>query len=38
VAGRAAYIITGDRDLRTLASYRRITIVTAAEFLDQIEE
>ena len=29
---------TGDRDLRTLGSYRRIAIVTPAEFLDQIEE
>jgi putative PIN family toxin of toxin-antitoxin system len=38
VAGRAAYIITGDWDLRTLGSYRRIAIVTAAEFLGQIEE
>jgi putative PIN family toxin of toxin-antitoxin system len=38
VAGRAAYIITGDRDLRTLGSYRRIAIVTPAEFLDQLEE
>jgi len=27
-----------DRDLRALASYRRIAIVTAAEFLHQIEE
>ena len=38
VAGRAAYVITGDQDLRTLGSYRRIAIVTAAEFLDQIQE
>ena len=37
VAGRASYLITGDRDLRTLGSYRRIAIVTAAEFLDQMK-
>jgi len=33
VAGRAQYLITGDRDLRELDSYRGTTILTVGEFL-----
>lgn len=33
VTGRAEYIITGDRHLRELGSYREITILTVGEFL-----
>lgn len=36
VAGRAAYLVTGDRDLRELDSFRGITILTAGEFLEQM--
>lgn len=35
VAGRAEYLITGDQDLRSIGSYRGITIATAGEFLQQ---
>lgn len=35
VTGRAKYLVTGDQDLRELASYRGITILTAGEFLEQ---
>ncbi len=35
VAGRAAYLVTGDRDLRELRSFRRIPIVTVGEFLER---
>ncbi len=35
--GRAEYLITGDQDLRSLGSYRAVTIVTAGEFLQQTE-
>jgi uncharacterized protein len=35
VAGRAEYLITGDQDLRSLGSYRGITLLTAGEFLQQ---
>lgn len=37
VTGRAEYLITGDQDLRSLGSYRGVTIVTAAEFLQRTE-
>ena len=33
VSGRAAYLISGDKDLRSLPPFRGIAIVTAAEFL-----
>ncbi len=33
VAGRAGYLVTGDRDLRELDSFRGITILTVGEFL-----
>ena len=36
VAGRAKYLVTGDRDLRELGSFRGITILTAGEFLDRM--
>ncbi len=35
VAGRAKYLVTGDQDLRELGSYRGITILTVAQFLEQ---
>jgi len=35
--GRAEYLITGDQDLRSLGSYRDVTIVTAGEFLQRTE-
>lgn len=34
-AGRAAYLVTGDRDLRELRSFRRIPIVAVGEFLER---
>ena len=33
VAGRAAYLITGDRELRALGTYRAVTILGVGEFL-----
>jgi putative PIN family toxin of toxin-antitoxin system len=36
VAGRAGYLVTGDRDLRELGSFRGITILTAGEFLERM--
>lgn len=36
VAGRAAYLVTGDRDLRELDSFRGITILAVGEFLEQM--
>jgi putative PIN family toxin of toxin-antitoxin system len=36
VAGRARYLVTGDRDLRELGSFREITILTANEFLERM--
>ena len=36
VAGRAKYLVTGDRDLRELGLFRGITILTAGEFLDRM--
>jgi putative PIN family toxin of toxin-antitoxin system len=33
-AARAKYLITGDRDLLTLGTYRRLRIVTLREFLN----
>ncbi|MEK6666418.1 MAG: putative toxin-antitoxin system toxin component, PIN family [candidate division NC10 bacterium] len=35
-AGRAEYLVTGDRDLRELGSYRGITILTVGEFLERM--
>ena len=32
-AGRAEYLVTGDKALRALDTYRGVTILTAAEFL-----
>ena len=36
VAGRAAYLVTGDRDLRELDSFRGLTILTAGQFLERM--
>ena len=36
VASRAKYLVTGDRDLRELVSYRGITILTVGEFLERM--
>ncbi len=36
VAGRAKYLVTGDRDLRELDSYRGITMLTVGEFLGRM--
>jgi putative PIN family toxin of toxin-antitoxin system len=38
VAGKAAYIISGDKDLLILNPFRGIQIVTPAEFLEMIED
>ena len=35
VAGRATYLVTGDRDLRERNSYRGIVILTVGEFLER---
>ena len=35
VAGRAKYVVTGDQDLRQLETYRGITILTVAQFLQR---
>ena len=36
VAGHAGYVVTGDRDLRDLDSFRGITILTVGEFLERM--
>jgi putative PIN family toxin of toxin-antitoxin system len=36
VAGRARYLVTGDRDLRELGSFRGTTILSAGEFLERM--
>ena len=36
VAGRAQYLVTGDRDLRELGTFRGTTILTAGEFLERM--
>ena len=36
VTGRASYLVTGDRDLRELESFRGITILTPGEFLEHL--
>ena len=36
VAGRAEYLVTGDRDLREFGSYRGITILTVGGFLERM--
>jgi uncharacterized protein len=36
VAGRAQYLVTGDRDLGELGSFRGTTILTASEFLERM--
>jgi putative PIN family toxin of toxin-antitoxin system len=38
VAGRAEFLVTGDRDLLALQSYRGIAILTAGDFLRRFEE
>lgn len=38
VSGGAAYLISGDKDLRALNPFRSIAIVTAAEFLIATQE
>jgi predicted nucleic acid-binding protein len=37
VIGHAEYLITGDKDLRSLGSYRGVEIVTAGKFLQQTD-
>jgi putative PIN family toxin of toxin-antitoxin system len=37
VAGRAKYLVTGDRDLLELGSYRGIKILTVGEFLNEVK-
>ena len=37
VAGRATYLVTGDRELRALGTYRGVTILNAAEFLSILD-
>ena len=36
VAGRAAYLVTGDNDLRELGTFRGTTMLTVGDFLKQI--
>jgi len=36
-AGRAGHVVTGDKDLRSLGTYRGIAIVTGGEFLELLE-
>ena len=36
-ASRAKYLVTGDRDLRDLESYRGITVLTVGEFLERMK-
>ena len=36
VAGKISYIVSGDPDLLTLKEFRKIKIVTAKEFLEEI--
>ena len=36
VTGRAGYLVTGDRDLRELDSFRGIIVLTVGEFLDRV--
>ena len=36
LTGRAKYLITGDRDLREIGTYRGIVILAVGEFLDKI--
>jgi uncharacterized protein len=36
MAGRAQFLVTGDRDLRELGSFRRTTILSAGEFLERL--
>ena len=37
VAGRATYLVTGDRELRALGTYRGVTILNVAEFLSILD-
>jgi putative PIN family toxin of toxin-antitoxin system len=37
VAGRAEFLVAGDRDLLALQSYRGLAILTAGDFLTRIE-
>jgi predicted nucleic acid-binding protein len=38
VAGDAAYLVTGDRMLRSLGRYRNVTILSPREFLTVLQE
>jgi putative PIN family toxin of toxin-antitoxin system len=38
IRGRAAYLVTGDKDLLVLEVYRRIKIITPREFLEILAE
>ncbi|MBI2011149.1 putative toxin-antitoxin system toxin component, PIN family [Candidatus Daviesbacteria bacterium] len=38
VEGRVSYIITGDKELLNLKSFRKIKIVTATEFLSKVPD
>jgi predicted nucleic acid-binding protein len=37
VAGRAECLVTGDRDLLDLCSYRRVRILAVRDFLEEVE-
>ena len=37
VAGRAEYLVTGDRELRQLGSYRGVTVLSVGELLSLLE-
>jgi len=37
VTGRASHVVTGDKDLHSLGTYRGIAIVTGGEFLEFLE-
>lgn len=38
VEGKCSYIVTGDKELLDLTSYKNIKIITADQFLDNLEE
>ena len=38
VGGDATYIVSGDNDLLALSVYKRIRVLTAAEFLERLKE
>ena len=37
VAGRVRYLVTGDRDLLELRSYRGVSIISAGKFLQELQ-